>query len=148
MLDADAPGAAARHRTDAAHIATEIDKAVARAALGEDGGGAIGRVFLADAAEVDLHLRARQVQVRPLPLHLVPANKRQQRREFRGRRHALRAKVPGPAQDARSEIEAAAALRMQAVAEIEQRRGFLVDCYCFGAGAAIDFGGHAVAAIA
>ena len=53
-------GRAVGLRADRADVAAQVDEAVAQAVLEADRRDAVGRVLLADAAEVDLHAGARQ----------------------------------------------------------------------------------------
>ena len=69
-------GVPSRLRADRADVAAEIDEAVAQAVLEADRRDAVGRVFLADAAEVDLHAGARQAHVRRAPFDLAPRDER------------------------------------------------------------------------
>jgi hypothetical protein len=85
MPDPHAPRRAVRLRTDRTNVAAEIHEAMSHSVLEADGRDPIGRVFLADAAEVDLHARTRQADRLRGPLDLGPADERD------GRRRAPRA---------------------------------------------------------
>src|ERR1019366_8288999 len=55
MANADPPGLTVGLRTDHADVTAEIDEAMPRSQIAIDLRGTIGRVFLAEAAEVELH---------------------------------------------------------------------------------------------
>src|SRR5947207_6928550 len=78
MLDADRPGGSVGMRPDDLDVAAEIDQAVAEASFGAERRGAIRRVFLDHAAEVDFHSWKTEHESRALPADLVPAHARQQ----------------------------------------------------------------------
>ena len=77
VLDAHDPGRAVSPRPHQTDIAPEVDIAVPDAGLAQQGGRAVGRVFLAKATEVDFHARLGQPHAGPLPLHHDPAHQRQ-----------------------------------------------------------------------
>ena len=73
MADPDVPGRAVRLATDRTHVAAKIDQRMRDAALLQDRRRAIRRVFLADAAEVELHAGLREPHETIAPLHVLPA---------------------------------------------------------------------------
>jgi hypothetical protein len=149
VTDPDAPGRAVGVRAHEREVPAEVDEAVARAALAADRGGAVGGVLLHVAAEVELHAGVRQHDARRLPAHLLPADQRQQRVERGLLGQPARAEAPGPAQDARRDVEQAAALDPARVRVVEQARGLLVHIDAIRvARAAVDPRGEAVVAIA
>jgi hypothetical protein len=126
VADADAPGRAVRVRADDREVAAEVHQAVARAARAADLGGAVGRVLLHVAAEVELHARARQHDARRAPAHLLPADERKECVDRRLCRQRARLEAPGPAQDAGADVEEPAALQPAGVRIVEQASGLLV----------------------
>jgi len=118
--------------------------------LEADGRDPIGRVFLADAAEVDLHSRTRQADRLRGPLDLAPADERDGGGELRGRRKHGRVapEIPDPAQNPGGDVEQAAAQSVALVRIAQERRGLRVDRDFLAAGGAIDARRHAVVAVA
>ncbi len=129
MADADAPRRAVGLRSDRADVAAQVHEPVAQSALEEDRRDAVRRVFLADAAEVDLHARARQVHGLRVPLDVGPADVRDGGGEFvrvrQRRRVAL--EVPHAPEHARRDVEESARERVALVGVAQQRRGLRVD---------------------
>src|SRR3546814_1371100 len=101
MTHADPPRRTVTVRAENADVTTKVDETVAQAVTQAKRRRGIGGVFLAEAAEVELHAGERQGDARPLPLHALPADQRQQRRQSFSRRYTLRAEIPRPAQHPR-----------------------------------------------
>src|SRR3546814_9764945 len=123
MTHADPPRRTVTVRAENADVTTKVDETVAQAVTQAKRRRGIGGVFLAEAAEVELHAGERQGDARPLPLHALPADQRQQRRQSFSRRYTLRAEIPRPAQPAGRNVEQAVALAPRGSRIIEQRRG-------------------------
>src|SRR5207253_3493474 len=119
MLDADRPGRSVGMRPDDLNVAAKIDQAVAKACLRAERRGAIRRVFLDHAAEVDFHSSKTEHESRALPADLVPAHARKQalQRVRVGQLAAIRA--PDFAQDARGQVEQPVALLVAGGAIVE-----------------------------
>jgi hypothetical protein len=64
-------------RANNANIATEIDKAVTRAEIGADFCGSIGRIFLPEASEIELHAGFSEVKLAGHESYIVESNERQ-----------------------------------------------------------------------
>ena len=130
--------------------AAQIHERVCDAMLAQDDRRAVGRIFLADAAEVELHAGTRQADVRVAPLDAIPADQLAHGVDFvrlgNARWPAL--EIPDAAQHARGHVEASRARRMTAIGVAKQRRGLAVDCDRPLAGGAIDGARNAVVAIA
>ena len=68
MADADTPGRAIGLRAEDREVAGEIHARARDARLVQDGGRAVDRVFLAEAAEVQLHSASRKTDVAGISL--------------------------------------------------------------------------------
>ena len=91
-------------------------------------GRAIDGVFLADAAEVDLHAGLERNAAALRHCTRVPADVAQQRRDVCARGHAIAAvEAPGSAQHARGDVEPTAAQLEQRRGVVEQARRLVVD---------------------
>ena len=111
-----------------AHVAPEIDEAVARARFLRDRRHAVGRVFLADAAEVDRHAGA-AAGARACASHSTPAkptcaSAARDRVARPGAARGSRAKSHARAQHAGRDVEPPVALR-EARSRVAQQRGGL-----------------------
>ena len=146
MPDAHTPWRAARLRADGAYVAAEIDEPVRDAVIDENGRRPVGRVFLADTAEIDLHAGAWQTDRALVPLDIGPANLRERGREsgLLGERGRLPTEIPRSPQNSRSEIEQSAALSETAIRIGKEPGRFGVDGHRRAAGGAIDARGQAV----
>ena len=109
VLHTDAPGRGVGLRADDADVAAQVHEAVPHVMRREHGMGTVGRVLLAEAAEVDFHAGLRQRDRVVDPANIAPADQRQQRLQGLGLRHPASAKVPGPPQHARGDVEQAVA---------------------------------------
>ena len=148
MADADGPGAGVGFGADADQVAPEVDEGVLHAVLAQNGGGAVGGVFLADAAQVDLHAGSGQVHAAGLALYAGPANQGAQGIELRGAGALRGLKIPGPAQDATGQVKQAAALLVHAVGKVKKLPGFRVDGNGALPGCGVDAADQAVALVA
>lgn len=148
ILDADAPQAPIGLRADEAHVAAEVHVAVPHAPFLQQRAGAVGRVFLAEAAEVDLHAGARQEDGAIRALHGRPVHQRQQRRQFAGVRHARLTKIPGAAQHAGRDVEQAAARAVQVIGVVEQLRRLCITFHAVATRRGVDAADDAVGAVA
>ena len=110
---------------------------------------AIRRVFLDEAAPVELHAGQRQDQTRPLPAELRPADERERLTQGRGLGQSTALQVPDAPQHAGGRVEAPAALAIGRGGEVEQSRRFVVDLDArLGAGARVDAAGEGGLAVA
>src|SRR5487761_2334538 len=127
MADADSPGLAVGLRANDANIATQIDQAVTHAKVGADLCGSTGRIFLAQAAKIQLHAGSAKVKLAVCEHQIVEANERQCGvdrpliRQTRGR------KVPNRAKPSRGNVKGAVALRKAGLGVGDQTRGLCVD---------------------
>ena len=129
VADAHAPRRAVGLRSDDAHVAAEVHEPVRDAVFRADRRGAIGGVFLADAAEIELHAALRQPHVDVVPLDALPADQCARCGELAavGTSGGRRRKSHARAQNARRQVEAPAAQAMAAVGVAQQRRRLGVD---------------------
>ena len=140
VADAHAPRRAVGLRSDDAHVAAEVHKPVPDAVFRADRRGAIGGVFLADAAEIELHPRSgsrtwtsshstrSHADQCPRCVDLV-------RRRNQGRPTPEIPRVP---QNTRRQVESARAQAMAAVGIAQQRGRFGVDRHGEAPAAAVD----------
>src|SRR5947207_3228426 len=125
MTNANAPCTAVGTRTDRPNVAGEVDEAVRYSCRCEYMAGAVGRVFFAHAAEIQLHAGERQKDLGPLPAYVGPSDQTQRALDMFSLRKNGFAKIPAAAQDAGGEVEQSVALYEAGVAVFEQPRGFI-----------------------
>src|SRR5438477_6476263 len=80
--DADAPRLATRLRAEDREVAREVDQRAFDARVLQHERRAVHRVFLAEAAEVELHAGMRQAHARLSQLDAIPADEREERGEL------------------------------------------------------------------
>ena len=116
-------------RTDRPQVAAEVHESVPDPVLGADRCHAVGRVFLADAAEVDFHSGPRQADRALVPFDRRPVDQRDRPRECRRvrDRRRLPPEIPDAPQDAGGDVEKAAAQLVALLRVTQECHGFAVD---------------------
>jgi hypothetical protein len=147
MADADTPGRAIGLRAEDREVAGEIHARACDARLVQDGGRAVDRVLLAEAAEIELH-SASGDDVAGIRLDAPPVDQREQRLDRRIASGTWDIETPRAAQDSRRGIEGAAALPVTRIGEIEEPAGLGVDLHRLAARVRVDARDDAVVTVA
>src|SRR5690242_9279972 len=90
MAQADAPRCSVELRADDAHVAAEVHETVPDVVIHADRRDAVRGVFLADAAEIELHPGARQSHGPVAPLDAFPSDELARGRDLLGARNVRR----------------------------------------------------------